>query len=164
MNKTKVRFEIQYEAELPEDVSIEMFQHALMKNTFDIYKVPIGDFYDGNIVFAKREENINVYTTNDLEDRIGQSFMEWADCYFGDDTKLNQRTTRRAMYSDYYDFQAENGLKRFTVSSIGFKNKLLMYCELKNYSFNPNIASGERDTSGGVEYFTICTTPQNCVQ
>ena len=108
-----------------------------------------------------------------LRQKMGETFMQWADTAFDPSSDfLNQRINRKVMYdrfcSDY------PGQRQF-VSSANFREKLLLYCQFKGLQFNPHkrnekgqtfkqwlaaqsgsFFKGERDNSGGNDYFTVC--------
>jgi len=102
-----------------------------------------------------------------LRQDVGETFIMWADEYFSDASHLGARTPRKNLYDAYVEYAPEQ--RKYTTSH-SFKKRLMKYCKLKGYVFNPgkyDPASGLPncydkdgnpdidDKSAGVEYFTI---------
>ncbi|MDR2949208.1 MAG: DNA primase [Prevotella sp.] len=105
-----------------------------------------------------------------MRQSMGENFILWAEEYFSDGSDhLNKRIPRKEMYDDFFDKSAIKDRKYITPTS--FKEKIKLFCEWKNYIFNPNKydpvsqlplkydpKSGDAitdDKSGGVEWFTV---------
>jgi len=102
-----------------------------------------------------------------LRQSIGENFIMWADEYFSNESRINQRICRLDLSNNYLEqFPGD----RKWVSPTVFKRKFKKYAEWKGYFFNPqryDPTSGEPaffdkdgrpdmdDKSGGVEYFTL---------
>lgn len=101
-----------------------------------------------------------------LRQFIGESYLTWADEYFGsgDDVasedilnmNLNRRIARNELYNDFMD---KNPTERKFVNPFKFKKKLMSYCHFRKLQFNPHKETLEGkpgdDKSGGIEYFTV---------
>lgn len=99
---------------------------------------------------------------------MGESFIAWADEYFSDPAKINERMPRREVQENFFDYDPS---QRKFVKPTAFKKKLKKYCEWKGLLFNPNMydpitgypkSYNDKDgtpilddKSGGIEYFTI---------
>jgi len=97
---------------------------------------------------------------------IGESFLTWADEYYGsgDDiatedirnNNINRRIQRSEIYNDFHD---KNPQERKFVNPFKFKKKLIAYCNFRKLQFNPHKDPIEgkpgEDKSGGIEYFTV---------
>ena len=111
-----------------------------------------------------------------LTQEVGEEFILWADEYFSISTKpdtpsrLNQiDIPRKEMYDNFLEYIGPS--RRTYYQPRTFKAKLIKYCELKDYIFNPQIfdpnkneyikiKDGIIDRSikrNGCEYFTIGT-------
>jgi hypothetical protein len=102
-----------------------------------------------------------------LRQEVGETFILWADEYFSSDEHLNARLSRRILYDNFLEY-SQTG-KKFC-SPVSFKRKVVKYCELKGYVFNPHRYDPISNTplyfdkdgnpdiddkSNGVEYFTV---------
>ena len=107
-----------------------------------------------------------------LKQRMGEAFYQWAEVYFDPSAgNLNHRQKRKDMYGAFHEAFPD---AKFAVSASNFRTKLLLYCEFKGLDYNvtrpaadgtafsywkashPGEAFvGDRDVSGGVEYFTV---------
>ena len=105
--------------------------------------------------------------TRRLRQQISESFIIWADEYFSDTVHLNQPLGRKSLYDAFLEFCPE---QRKWTQPTGFKKKLKLYCQYKEYVFNPqkyDKITGDPcfldkdgaaiidDKKAGVEYFTI---------
>ncbi len=88
--------------------------HFYLKNQMNPYKAPM--------------DNIKI---NSLKAQIGDSFIEWADEYFTDENRFNNKIAINSIYDDY------KGEIKYAVNKKPFKNIMELYCELKGYIFNP---------------------------
>lgn len=104
-----------------------------------------------------------------IRQEMGETFISWADEYFSSDEHLNQRLVRKDLYDAFCLYDPA---QRKFISSTAFKKKIMMYCEWKDYIFNPQKYDSKTgmafqldkdgkavldDKSGGIEYFTIGT-------
>ncbi len=104
-----------------------------------------------------------------LRQAMGESFISWADEYFSDETKLNEKIKRKDLWDSFNDYAPEQ--RRYNTPH-GFKSRIEKYCQWKGYLFNPHLydpVSGlpmyfekdgtpkTYDKSGGIEYFIIGT-------
>ncbi len=107
-----------------------------------------------------------------LKQRMGEVFYQWAEVYFdASSDHLNKRLKRRDMYNAFHEAFPDS---KFAVTASNFRTKLNLYCEYKGYNLNVTkpardgsaysywrvahpgeIFVGDRDVSGGVEYFTV---------
>ena len=102
-----------------------------------------------------------------LRQQIGEDFITWADEYFSKSERLNQQIARKELYDDFMD---NFPTQRKYITASRFKNKILHYCEFRNYKFNPHKYDPSTglplffdkdgkpsidDKTGGKEYFTI---------
>lgn len=99
---------------------------------------------------------------------MGESFIAWADEYFSEATKRNDRIPRKEIQENFYEY--DPGQRKYVTPTL-FKKKLRKYCEWKGYLFNPQMKdpiTGNPlryneddgtpildDKSGGLEYFII---------
>jgi DNA primase len=103
---------------------------------------------------------------------IGESFLNWADEYFGisDDVdvntinlaqegkNLNHDIPRSELYNDFLE---KNKTQTKYMTPQGFKKKILAWCTYRKLHFNPHKFSkidnkpGAEDKRGSIEYFTI---------
>lgn len=99
-------------------------------------------------------ENENLLAKK-LRQDMGEDFMEWADGYFTKEMD-ESRTAKDEMLSSFLSRYPD---QKKWVKHLQFKKKLLAYCKLKGYGFNPRIPTEKgkpgRDKSNNVEYFTI---------
>ena len=100
----------------------------------------------------------------EIQRTIGEEFISWADMYF---TEANQgkEIDRKEMYDNFLEYIGP--ARRSFYSPMGFKARLIKYCELRNLIFNPqclDLASGEYIIGSdgypsvkhdGREYFTV---------
>ncbi len=105
-----------------------------------------------------------------LRQKMGETFLEWADTYFSNDTSLNQRLVKSEVYNDYENTLNQNQKRYLTSNS--FKTKIKAFCEYRGYSFNKQLFDEnghhkkfdnkgkaiDYDKSGGIEYITISNT------
>ena len=104
-----------------------------------------------------------------LRQQIGEDFITWADEYFSNNNWLNHPIPRKEMYDNFMD---NFPTQRKYITASRFKNKILHYCEFRNYKFNPHKFDPSTglplfhdkdgkpvldDKTGGVEYFTLGT-------
>lgn len=74
---------------------------------------------------------MNEKRLEELKEKIGKRFMEWADNYFADKNKLNQKIRKIDLNQHYRDY-----VDAF-VSSASILNKLALYCQYNGYALNP---------------------------
>ncbi len=86
-----------------------------------------------------------------IRQEMGEVFFLWADDYFSNETRINTRTSRKKLYSDFLD---DNLTQRNHITAYSFKKRIKLYCTYKGYHFNPT-KRGDNDKTNGVEYFTI---------
>lgn len=109
---------------------------------------------------------------------VGEEFVQWADEYYspatgpGKVSRLNQvDIPRKVIYDDFLEYIGP--ARRTYYNPRNFKAKLLKYCELRGYIFNPQIFDPERKVyvgksnddgapskdikRNGTEYFTVGT-------
>lgn len=117
-----------------------------------------------------------------LKQRMGEVFFQWAEVYFDPSGEhLNRRIKRRDMYIAFHEAFPDS---KFTVSASNFRNKLQLYCVFKNLDYNvtrpaekdgsaysywrtthpDEVFIGDRDVSGGVEYFTVSNSDFSALQ
>lgn len=114
-------------------------------------------------------------TARILRQKIGESFLQWAESYFDPSgSNLNSRIIRKEMYDAF--IEEYPGQQKFT-SPAAFKERLKAFCEFKGLHLNPHklndkkqtfnswLAShgsgvfiGNRDMSNSNEYFTVTDT------
>jgi hypothetical protein len=102
-----------------------------------------------------------------LRQEITEDFIAWADEYFSDSEKRNNKIPRKDLTDKFFEYAP---LQRKYITATEFKKKIVKYCKWKGYVFNPQRfdrvtgnpiyfdADGRPDIddkSGGVEYFTI---------
>jgi DNA primase len=102
-----------------------------------------------------------------LRQQIGEDFLMWGDEFYSDPTHINHRLARRDLYNNFMDAFPQQ--RKYVTASI-FKKKLLLYCNYKDYKFNPHKFdrnSGQAlfldkdgkpnidDKTGGTEFFTV---------
>lgn len=107
-----------------------------------------------------------------LKQRMGEVFYQWAEVYFDASAgHLNRKIKRRDMFNAFHEAFPDS---KFAVTASNFRTKLLLYCEFKGLDYNvtrptsdgtaysywraghPGVPFvGDRDVSGGVEYFTV---------
>ena len=102
-----------------------------------------------------------------LRQFMGENFLSWADEYFSDENRRNERLARREIYENFIEYAPDQ--RKFTTPS-NFKVKIRKYCEWKGYLFNPHkydVKTGlcmffdadgrpdDSDKTNGVEYFMI---------
>jgi len=102
-----------------------------------------------------------------LRQEITEDFINWADEYFSAEEKRNTKIARKDLNDSFFESAP---MQRKYVSPTEFKKKVVKYCKLKGFIFNPGrfdritgkpiyFDSDGRpdidDKSGGVEYFTI---------
>ena len=113
----------------------------------------------------------------ELRQKMGEAFLQWGEAYFDESgTAINTRIIRKTMYDNFCT--QFPGHQKF-VSASNFRTKLIAFCEFKGLHFNPHrnhknnkkmtfqswansitlsgIFEGDRDCSGGCEYFTVTT-------
>jgi hypothetical protein len=111
-----------------------------------------------------------------LTQEVGEEFILWADEYFSPSTdpskpsRLNQvDIPRKDMYDNFLEYIGPS--RRTYYQPRTFKTKLIKYCELKGYIFNPQIFDPEKNEyikikdgiidrsikRNGCEFFTIGT-------
>lgn len=105
--------------------------------------------------------------TRRLRQQIGEEFIMWADEYFSNEEKINERIPRKELYDTFLEYSPDQ--RKYTKPQ-NFKKKFKFYCEFKGYIFNPSRfdpISGEPmffdadgnpdldDKSNGCEYFSI---------
>lgn len=105
-----------------------------------------------------------------LRQEMGETFLAWADEYFTEESKLNQRLVKKQLYDEYLKY---SNIAPKYLTAPNFKNKIKAYCTWKGYNFNPHLydkTTGqpmkydkdgrpvEDDKAGGIEYFTIGTS------
>ena len=111
-----------------------------------------------------------------LTQEVGEEFILWADEYFSPSTdpskpcKLNQiDIPRKDMYDNFLEYIGPS--RRTYYQPRTFKTKLIKYCELRGYIFNPQIFDPEKNEyikikdgiidrsikRNGCEFFTIGT-------
>ena len=98
---------------------------------------------------------------------MGEDFLSWADEYFSDDERRNERLKKRDVYDNFVEYAPDQ--RKFTSQSV-FKKKIRAYCQWKEYLFNPNKYDpttglcmffdkdgrpDDSDKSGGVEFIMI---------
>ena len=101
-----------------------------------------------------------------LLQEIGEDFAMWADEYFSN--HLNECIARKDLYDKFIGDIGPARAKYYTARV--FKSKLIKYCELKKYIFNPQLYDPEKkqyipkdkdgrlisdDKRHGVEYITV---------
>ncbi|MBD5386674.1 DUF3854 domain-containing protein [bacterium] len=110
-----------------------------------------------------------------LRQKMGEVFLQWAELYYGEDSvHLNERINVNNIYSNFCEDCP--GQQKF-VSKHSFREKIQAFCKFAGLHFNPHkkhketkdsfsqwrqvnrsgIFIGERDSSGGVIYFTVAT-------
>ena len=101
-----------------------------------------------------------------LRQRMGETFLNWADEYFSDPNHINEKLARGELTEDYLK-KVPSAARYYTPHS--FKDKLSAYCEFRELKLNPQLYDPdgnprkydkrgrpiEFDKSGGVEFFTI---------
>ena len=138
------------------------------------------DFDQWNLLWNMLAECVQIYfkygvvqaPSDRIEQRqlrqfMGENFLSWADEYFSDDARRNERIPRKEIYDKFLEYAPDQ--RKFTTPS-NFKSKIRKYCEWKGYLFNPHkydSSTGicmffdgdgkplDDDKSGGVEYFMI---------
>ena len=103
-----------------------------------------------------------------LQAEIGDEFIQWADEYYSDESKFNQRLARKEIYDALLEYVGPNRRQFYTTQR--FSKCLFKWCKLREYIFNPQLydpINGEyikkdddgrgkkTDKSNGTEYFTI---------
>ena len=103
-----------------------------------------------------------------LQAEIGDEFIQWADEYYSDESKFNQRLARKEIYDALLEYVGPSRRQFYT--SQRFSKCLFKWCRLREYIFNPHRfdpIKGEyiekdddgrgkkTDKSNGTEYFTI---------
>lgn len=99
---------------------------------------------------------------------IGEEFIMWADEYFSAKEHINQIQKRKEVYNSLMEFVGPS--RRTYYTSKSFSSKLIKYCELRGYIFNPqrydpilkryfpdsrtNLPS-KMDKRNGVEYYAV---------
>lgn len=87
---------------------------------------------------------------NNLKAIIGNSFLEWAEDYFSDDSKFENNINKKEIVADCKVYCAP-----VKMTSQAIKTKLEQFCSLKGYSFSGDIAKYEfvGQTRTTVKYF-----------
>ncbi|CEN34933.1 hypothetical protein [Capnocytophaga cynodegmi] len=75
-------------------------------------------------------------TKNNLKAVIGDSFLEWIQDYLQDE-KFNIYITKDEMFDAF-----KSDMPRSTLTKPSFKKKIVNYCKLKGYEFNPEYIEG----------------------
>lgn len=130
-----------------------------------------------NLQWSKSGTGIIAPPTKNLElrqlrQKMGEAFLQWAEIYF---EKGNRNRNNRQKRKDMFDNFCSTfpGQKQFVTSS-NFKEKLSYYCKYSGLHLNPHKPDkdgndfnswkklnpgksyfGDRDISGGSEYFTV---------
>jgi len=107
-----------------------------------------------------------------LRQKMGETFLTWAETYFSDQKNINARIPRKEI-NDAYE-EAVPSAKRYGTPN-SFSEKLTAYCEYSGYRLNPKLYDENgvprkydnkgkpivHDKSGGIEYFTIADDSYN---
>ncbi|MDD3194383.1 MAG: CHC2 zinc finger domain-containing protein [Paludibacter sp.] len=102
--------------------------------------------------------------------KMGETFITWAEEYFSDESKLGQRLVKKNIYEDF--IKSSNVNLKYEPITI-FKKKIQSFCKWKGFIFNPHMydsitglplrydKDGQPildDKSGGVEYLTVAVS------
>ncbi|WP_421920428.1 hypothetical protein [Marinifilum sp.] len=86
-----------------------------------------------------------------MKDKIGEDFLEWADEFF-ELYEFGERIYRVEFEASFENYVSESNGKE--IGSRESKVKLKLYCELRNYAFNP-AKNGKDHRSNSREYYII---------
>lgn len=93
-----------------------------------------------------------------MRQKIGETFLDWADTYFNDPYNLHPNIIpRKEMLEKFYEVYPMQ--KRYVDNRL-FKKKLILWCEFRNAEFNPGKEKdgkqfGGDDKTGGIERFCV---------
>ena len=102
-----------------------------------------------------------------LRQFMGEDFLTWAEEYFSEEGRMNQKQVRKVMYDNFLDHFPTQ--RRYTTQT-NFKRKFKSFCKYKGYRFNPHKYDPSTkeafqfdkdgrpmidDKKGGVEYFVV---------
>lgn len=102
-----------------------------------------------------------------LRQFMGEEFISWAEEYFSETSKRNNRISRKDLFDNFLDYAPD---QRKWCKPTLFKKRIVKYCEWKGWQFNPHRYDqitglpmfcdkdgkpDPDDKSGGIEYFTI---------
>ena len=88
---------------------------------------------------ALLENNFKELKKRNVLAEIGPSFLEWAEDYFKD--RMDSFIVKNEAFENYREFRKTQN----TITVNNFKRKIKLFCELKNFEYNPDMEDYPKD-------------------
>lgn len=85
------------------------------------------------------ENNFKKLKERNILTELGPSFLEWAEDYFKD--RMDSFIVKNEAFENYREFRKI----RNTITVNNFKRKIKLFCELKNFDYNPDMEDYPKD-------------------